>query len=219
MRSRKIGSEAGLMVTAAALLAISGSTHAQVQTGESTGRATQEISVQRAEVVRVDGNDLVVKLADGTLHHFPNVPASARVKIDGRQVGVHDLKPGMILERTITTTTTPRTITTVQNLTGTVWHVNPPNSVILTLEDGKNQSFKIPEGQKFKVNDQMVVAFGLKKGMKVYVARIVEVPETVVSQHVVLPLILLDDPSPKISTSRRESALRPQFKIPLSVLS
>lgn len=94
MSSRKIGSGTGLMVTVAALLAISGSTHAQVQTGESTGRASQEISVQRAELVRVDGNDLVVKLADGTLRHFPNVPARARATIDGRQVGVHDFETG-----------------------------------------------------------------------------------------------------------------------------
>jgi hypothetical protein len=34
-------------------------------------------------------------------------------------------------------------------VTGKVWHVSPPSSVILTLEDGTNQSFKIPKGQKF----------------------------------------------------------------------
>jgi hypothetical protein len=39
-------------------------------------------------------------------------------------------------------------------VTGKVWRVSPPNSVILTLEDGTNQSFNIPKGQKFNVDGQ-----------------------------------------------------------------
>jgi hypothetical protein len=103
--------------------------------------------------------------------------------VDGQQLGIHDLKPGMTLERTITTTTTPQTITTVKHVTGTVWEVNPPNSVILTLEDGTNQQFKIPEGQKFNIDGQMIDAWGLRKGMKVSATKIVEVPEEVVEQQ------------------------------------
>jgi hypothetical protein len=106
-------------------------------------------------------------MADGTIRHIANVPESARVTVDGKQLGIHDLKPGMTLQRTITTTTTPKVITTTQSVTGTVWHVQPPLSVILTMEDGKNQEFKIPKGQKFNVDGQMVDAWGLKKGMKV----------------------------------------------------
>ena len=62
----------------------------------------------------------------------------------------------MKLQRNITTASTPQTITTVQSVTGKVWHVTPPNSVILTLEDGTNQSFKIPNGQKFTIDGQQV---------------------------------------------------------------
>jgi hypothetical protein len=89
----------------------------------------------------------------------------------------------MKLQRTITTTTTPKTITTVQSVTGKVWFVSPPNSVILTLEDGKNQQFKIPKNQKFNVDGEMVDAWGLKKGMKISATKVVEVPEIVVSQQ------------------------------------
>ena len=134
-------------------------------------------------MVLVEGNDLVVKMEDGSFRHFSNVPESAKVTVDGRQLGIHDLKPGMKLQRTITVTTTPQTVTTVQTVTGKVWHVNPPLSVILTLEDGTNQSFKIPKGQKFDVNGEMVDAFGLKKGMMVTATKIVEVPETVVAHQ------------------------------------
>jgi hypothetical protein len=155
--------------------------HAQVQTDTITtsGQPTIETKVDRGTVVLVDGNDLVVKAEDGHLVHFPNVPESARAIVDGQELGIHDLKPGMMLERTITTTTTPQTITTVKSVTGKVWYVNPPSSVILTLEDGTNQEFKIPQGQKFNIDGQMVDAWGLKKGMRVSATKVVEEPETV----------------------------------------
>src|SRR5262245_5733480 len=87
-------------------------------------------------------------------------------------------------ERQTITTTTPRVITKVETVTGKVWHVTPPNSVVLTLENGTNQSFKIPKGQKFTIDGQVTDAFGLKKGMVVSAQRVTEVPETVVTQQV-----------------------------------
>lgn len=166
-------------------LVFAAGTRAQVQTTTTTtsGKATKTVSVESGEVVLVQGNDLVVKMADGKIRHFPNVPDSTRVSVNGKLLSVHDLKPGMKLERTITTTTKPETVKTVQTVTGTVWNVMPPTSVILTLEDGKNQRFKIPNGQKFDINGQMTDAFGLKPGMKVTATKIVETPEQVVSQH------------------------------------
>jgi hypothetical protein len=159
------------------------SAQVQTQTFSTTGQPTTEVKVDRGKVVLVDGNDLVVKADDGHLVHFANVPESARATVDGQELGIHDLKPGMTLERTITTTTTPQTITTVKHVTGTVWSVNPPNSVILTLEDGTNEAFKIPSGQKFNIDGQMTDAWGLRKGMKVSATKVTEVPETVVEQE------------------------------------
>src|SRR5580704_14296210 len=159
--------------------------NAQIQTEKSTtaDRTTMQVQMQRGEVVLVDGNDLVVKMDDGSIRHIPNVPESAKVDVDGKQLGIHDLKPGMKLEHTVATTSTERMITTVQSVTGKVWHVTPPTSVILTLEDGTNQKFTIPKGQKFNVNGQMVDAWGLKKGMKVSATKVVEEPETVIEQE------------------------------------
>ena len=129
------------------------------------------------------GNDLIVRMADGSIRHFENIPESAKATVDGKQLRIHDLKPGMKLQRTITTTTTPQIVTTVETVTGKVWHVTPPLSVILTLENGTNQSFKIPTDQKFNVNGQMVDAFELRKGMVVTATKIVEVPVSVTSQQ------------------------------------
>ena len=104
-----------LLQPTTACLAFTLSLTAQVETKTTTttGNATVVTKVERGEVVTVSGNDLVVKMADGTLRNFENVPESAKVTVDGKQLGVHDLKPGMKLQRTITTTTTPMTITTV----------------------------------------------------------------------------------------------------------
>ena len=163
--------------------AVNVSAQVQTQTTTSHGASTVETSVARGEVVFVEGNDLIVKMEDGTLRHLSNVPESARATVDGREIGIHDVKVGMKLEKTITTTTTPKTITTVQTVTGKVWQVSPPSSVILTLEDGTNQQFKIPKDQKFNVDGQTVDAWGLKKGMKVSATKVVEKPETQVEQE------------------------------------
>jgi hypothetical protein len=158
---------------------------AQVETTTTTtaGQSSQVVKVDRGEVLAVEGNDLIVRMADGSIRHFENIPENAKATVDGKQLGIHDLKPGMKLQRTITTTTTPQIVTTVETVTGKVWHITPPLSVILTLENGTNQSFKIPKDQKFKVNGEMVDAFGLRKGMVVTATKIVEVPVSVTSQE------------------------------------
>jgi hypothetical protein len=174
-----------VLVVGAMCLAFTLSMSAQVKTETTTerGQAVQEATVERGEVVLVSGNDLVVKMENGEIRHFANVPESVKVTVDGKELGIHDLKPGMKLQRTLTVTTTPKTITTVQTVTGKVWQITPPNSVILTLEDGTNQRFKIPKGQKFTVDGQETDAFGLKKGMNVSATKIVEVPETEVEHQ------------------------------------
>lgn len=166
-----------------AILTVSLAAQVQTETSTTAGKSTIQTTVEKGEVVTVSGNDLVVKMEDGSIRHIANVPESARVNVDGKMLGIHDLKPGMHLQRTITTTTTPKTITTVQSVTGKVWYVSPPTSVILTLEDGKNQQFKIPKGQKFNVDGQTVDAWGLKKGMTVSATKVVEVPEVEVEKQ------------------------------------
>lgn len=180
--------------------ALNASAQVQTQTTTKTGEAAKQVSVERGEVVSVEGNDLIVKMEDGTLRHFPNVPESAKVNVDGQSLGIHDLKPGMKLERTITLTSTPQTITTVQSVTGQVWHVNPPNSVILRLEDGTNQQFKIPKGQKFNVNGQMVDAFGLKKGMQITATKVVEEPSTMHAKETQVTGTMPPPPAPPADT-------------------
>jgi LPXTG-motif cell wall-anchored protein len=158
---------------------------AQVQTTKEEkpgGAVSREVQVDRAVVISVMGNDLIVRMEDGTIRHIANVPESTRVTVDGRQLGIHDLKPGMHLQRTITTTTTPKVIVTTQTVTGKVWHVTPPSSVILTMDNGENQAFKVPKGQMFLIDGQEKDVFALRKGMRVSATKVVEEPLTQV-QH------------------------------------
>jgi len=158
---------------------------AQVKTETTTnqGPAQVKTTVERGEVFAVSGNNLVVKMEDGTLRNFMDVPESARVTVDGKQLSIHDLKPGMKLERTITTTTTPQYVTSVHTVTGRVVQVQPPHRVTLRLEDGSVQQFKIPDGQKFNINGQETDAFGLRKGMEISASKVVTVPQSVISRQ------------------------------------
>src|SRR5271168_5579264 len=178
-------SKVGLL--GAGVLCVTFAASAQVETKTETsadGAATKAVKVERGEVVYVSGNNVVVKAEDGTLRDFNNVPDSATVTVDGQQLNVHQLQVGMKIERQTIVTSTPKRITTVKTVAGTVWHVNPPNSVILTLADGTNQQFKIPKGTTFNVNGKPTDAFGLKKGMKVDAQQVVEETETQVAQEV-----------------------------------
>jgi hypothetical protein len=174
-----------ILMTATLCLDFAALTFAQVQTQTTTtsGPATKEVTIENGEVVAVEGNDLFVKMSDGTLRDFPNVSPSARVDVDGKQVAVSELQPGMKLQRTTVRTTTPQVVTTVETVSGKVWHVNPPASVILTLENNENQQFKIPNGQKFMVGGKETDAWGLKKGMMVTATRVTEAPFSTVTQH------------------------------------
>ena len=158
----------------------------QVQTSktETAGEAVKEVKIERGEIIYVNGNSLVIKMEDGTLRHFDNVPDSVTFMVDGRPVNIHSAKVGMKVEKQTITTTTPRVVTTVETVTGKVWQVNPPSRVILTLENGENQAFKIPQGQKFMIDGRETDAWGLKKGMRVSAQRVTEVPETVVAQEI-----------------------------------
>src|ERR1700678_2801204 len=172
-----------LVATGIACISFSLAMNAQIKTETSTthGPATEVVSVDRGEVVYASGSDLVLRKDDGTIVHFAGVIDAATV--DGKQVAIDALELGMKLERTITTTTTPHTVKTVESVTGKVWHVSPPRFVILTLDDGTNHKFDLPNDHKIIVDGQVVDAWHLKKGMKISATRVIEVPGTVVAQQ------------------------------------
>lgn len=151
------------------------------QSKTASGQQEIQVQVQRGEVVYVFGNDLVVKMDNGELRHFV-VPEERKITVEGRELSVHDLKPGMKLERTITTTTTPQVVTTVRTIEGKVLLVNPPETVTLQLPDGTAKAYNVPKDQKFTIEGQEKSVFELRKGMVVSATVITQAPETVIAQ-------------------------------------
>jgi hypothetical protein len=143
------------------------------------GDPTLETKVKNAEIVYVEGNDLVLKLNNGKVEHLI-VPSDEKFTIDGKEFTVNELKAGTKLTQTITTTTTPRNVNTVRTLKGKVWHVNAPGSVIVSLPDHTNQLYKVPSHATFTVNGQKKTVFDLKKGMKFEATIVTDEPQTVV---------------------------------------
>jgi LPXTG-motif cell wall-anchored protein len=146
------------------------------------GAPSVETAVRNAEVVYVEGNDLVLKLENGRIEHLV-VPDSDKFTIGGKDVSVGDLKPGTKLTQSITTTTTPRYVKTIRNLTGKVWHVSAPSTVIVSLPGGENQVFKVPSHAQFTVNGQQKSVFDLRKGMSFQATIVTDDTETVTASN------------------------------------
>jgi len=106
--------------------------------------------------------------------------------IDGRDLTVHDLKPGTTLNATVITTTTPITDRTTTVGTGTVWWV-AGKTVIITLPNGENRTYNVKDDYKFNVegNPNATVS-DLKKGMKISAEKIVEEPRTEIASDTVV---------------------------------
>ena len=115
------------VILAAAVVCLTASVSlAQPSTSTST-------TTKAFEVLAVSGNTLDVKLPEGTREL--TVPEDFRFTVNGQQLSVHELKPGMKGTATITTktTVTPVTVTEVKN--GTVMQ-RSGSSIIVRTDEG-----------------------------------------------------------------------------------
>jgi len=181
------------------------------------GQPSYETQVKNAEIVYVEGNDLVLKLENGRVEHMV-VPDTDRFTIDGKQVSVHELVPGTKLTQTITTATTPRFVNTVRTIEGKVWHVNAPKSLILTLPDNRNQTFNVPSHAKFTVDGKEKTVFDLRKGMKIKATIVTDEEHSIVESNKVaygqapriltppreIGVLLFTVPQPQVSLASAE---------------
>ena len=148
----------------------------QTATQETKGAATVTSEKMSGEVVMVEGDTVIVKMSNGDLRTFANVPESRRATIDGKEVGVRDLKPGTKLSATITKTETPITVRTTTVGTGRVAFVSG-STVILTLPNGENKQYKVKPDYKFNINGKPASVYQLRQGMTVSAEKIVEEPK------------------------------------------
>jgi len=175
------------IVTGLAMLCVAGAAYAQTapQTEKIKGEAKVDTLKMTGTVVEVNGNYLLAKMHPlGNLSLFKVMPGR-EFMIDGQPKHVGDLKPGTELTGMITTRTTPVTVRTTSTLSGTVWHAQD-KYVILTLPDGENKEYNVPESFQFMVEGNPATVRDLRKGMKVSATKIVEEPQTELSTDTVI---------------------------------
>lgn len=170
-----------LGAAALTLVAASASAEDTTTTDRQPGVSQYQASVRNAQIVYVEGNDLVLKLENGKIEHIV-VPSNEKFTIDGQELTVSQLKPGTKLTQTIVTTTTPHYVKTIRVLKGKVWHVNAPGSIILSLPDGTNHLYKVPSHAKFFIDGKPKSVFDVRKGMTLEATIVTDEEHTVVEQ-------------------------------------
>ena len=148
------------------------------------GQAHVKTEKLHGTVVLVEGNKLVVRMAGGKIRNF-EVPESRRFVVDGKDLTVRELKPGTTLTAVVRTTTTPITERTTTIGTGKVWFVSG-NTVIVTLPNNENRSYKVAESYRFTVDGNPASVHDLRKGMTISAQKIVEEPRTEMASDIVV---------------------------------
>jgi hypothetical protein len=164
----------GLLATMAVIL-----TAAVSLAQQSTTTSTQ---TKTFEVIEVDGNNLVVKMPEGTRELTVN--DDFRFTVDGKQLSVHDLKPGMKGTATVTTKTTitPVTVTEVKN--GTVMQASGPSIIVKTDQGIKmfSQGDVDKRGVKIVRNGQPAVINDFHQGDQISATIITTHPPHVMTE-------------------------------------
>jgi len=100
--------------------------------GATQAQTTTTTDVRTFEIIAVDGNSLVVRNESGT--HEYSVPDDFRFTVDGRQLSVQDLKPGMKGTATVTTKTTLTPVTVTEVKEGTVVSATNYSAIVRSSE-------------------------------------------------------------------------------------
>jgi hypothetical protein len=175
------------MMVGVTVMALAAGLQAQTttKTKQSGGAPKYSATSMSGDVVMVDGNYLLVRMTPSGAFRAFIVPKGRKFVIDGQPKLIGDLKPGTSLTATIITRTQPVSLRTKTVTNGTVWYASG-NYVIITLENGENREYNVPESYKFIVEGQPASAGDLKKGMKVSGTKIVSEPQTEISTETVV---------------------------------
>lgn len=167
-------------------------------TTKTVGEPTHEIQqtyVKNAQVIHVSNHQIVVKLENGRMEFLDLPNENFTFQIDGKDLTVHELKPGMKLSQEIHTVTTPQEVTTLRTVNGKVWQINAPH-LILIFPDNKTKSYTVPDGIVFHVNGEDKTVFDLRKGMKIDATVLTVAPVNVIERHHV---VTGQSPAPEVA--------------------
>ena len=161
----------------AALIALT-SGIALAQQSTVTTKETRKFSV-----IAVDGNTVVIRDQPGTREM--TVPPDFRVTVEGRQVPVSELKPGMTGTAVITTTTTTKPVTVTEVKSGEVVEASGSSILVRTPEGFKMFSPSDIEKRGVKIiKDGKPLDFSqLRKGDKLTATIVTEYPPQILTER------------------------------------
>jgi hypothetical protein len=168
-----------LGVAAATLSLAMAATAQPTQTKQSLPSQTPKVTTTQltGEVAYLQGDYLIAKMIPGGVYRLFLLKPGKTATIDGVVMPLNKAPIGTVLTADVTVTVTPITDRTITTLKGKVW-VAAPTSVILTLENGENKQYDIPNGFKFDVDGQKLEAVELRQGMNLTASKIVESQRT-----------------------------------------
>ncbi|HET6984034.1 MAG TPA: hypothetical protein VFI53_17960 [Myxococcaceae bacterium] len=195
---------------------------ALAQAAAQTSEMTSTKQTQRSGVVEaVYGNHVVVTEASGT--HEITVPDGFKFQMNGQDVTVADLKPGMTINATINEQTTTRNVTATRVVSGKVVQV-APGGVVVQDSKGQLKSYgsKDVQGRNIAIvkDGQEIPLSDLKLGDKLNATIVTTYPPQVVTKRTVTAsLTPAPDPaSPPTTVAAATPTALPKTASPLPLL-
>jgi hypothetical protein len=206
-----------LRITAltAALWAVTSAPAVAQTTEVTTTKQTQKSGVIQA----VYGNHVVVQEASGT--HEYTVPDGFKFQMNGQDVTVAELKPGMKVSATINEQTTSRDVTTTKVVSGQVVQV-APGGIVVKDSKGQLKSYGSKDVQGHDVtivrNGKEIPLSDLKLGDKLSATIVTTYPPQVVTKRSVTANLTPAPSSPPTAVASAEPATLPKTGSPLPLL-
>jgi hypothetical protein len=174
-----------------------------------SAQTTTSSETKKFEVIAVDGNQLVVTLPEGTREIA--VPPGFMFTVDGKQLSVQQLKPGMAGTATITrsTTVTPVSATEVKN--GTVVQASGVSIIVRTDEGYKmfTQGDVDKRGVKIMRGGQPATVSDFRPGDQLSAVIVTSLPPRVVTEQEVNATLTASGAPPLPATPNRGAAGAP----------
>ena len=162
-------------------LSMLASLSALAQTSEMTSTKTTQ---KKGVIQAVYGNHVVVKEPDGTREY--TVPEGFKFQMNGKDLTVDQLQPGMKVSATINEQTTTREVTTTKVVSGQVMQV-APGGVVVKAPNGELKSYDVKDAQGRDVtivrNGKEIPLTDLKVGDKLNATIVTTYPPQVVTKR------------------------------------
>jgi hypothetical protein len=162
---------------------------ALVLAGSATAQTTT-YDLRSGEVIAVKGNNLIVRGPEGVKEFV--ISDDFRFDLDGQQLSVHQLKPGMKLTALIVTTETPVDLTVTELRNAEVIHTLGNSIVVRNSEDGQYRRFTNVQMKEMDLliykDGQVVPPSSLQKGDRISAVVVTKLPPAVMTQQEVTVL-------------------------------